>query len=498
MVVGLPVGLALGAVAALHPEWWRGLLAAAVAINLIVVGMKWPRAAAVATLLWLPFVALIRRLLIAEAGWIQNDPLLLVGPVVALFLCYRIFVVERRPLAPDRLSKLVVLLLVIAFFGVFNPFGVGGVLGGLAGLIYVGVPLLWFLIGRETANRRTVTRLMYAVVIISVGIGAYGLYQTEFGPLPQWDADWFHITGFSGVTAGSSGVGATQFRPWATFSSSSEYSAYIAIALIFALAMVYHRRPAVAIAMPFLALAAFLAGGRSVMALILLTGVLLTALRTRNVTIALAVAVLGIGATYGAAIVAGPRLDRAAGLSGDPKVERQVGGLLHPLDPNESTFLLHWDAAISGIRLGIRNPVGLGTGASNLGSRVSGGEGQRGTDNDIGDVFVSTGLVGGMVFIAIIVMSLRKVFRRYLRGRPDPLIFAVAGILVVNLGQWLQGGHYAASPLMWFLLGWAVKPTKETLEREERSRQVPLRSRLGRSAPRRDKRRALPASPSPR
>ncbi|MBA2792930.1 MAG: hypothetical protein H0U32_02920, partial [Thermoleophilaceae bacterium] len=317
LVTGVLVGAALGAVTILHPEWWRGLLAGAIAINLIVVGMKWPRAAAAATLLWLPFMALIRRLLIADVGWTQNDPLLLVGPVVAVFLCYRLFVLEKRRLAPDRLSKLVLLLLVIAFLGVFNPFGAGGLLGGLTGLMFVGTPLLWFLIGREIADRRTVTQLMYAVVVISVGIAAYGIFQTEIGPTPQWDVDWYEITGYAGLGTGI--ADSTQLRPWGTFSSSSEYSGYLGLAFVFSLAMLYHRRPAAAIAMPVLVGAVFLAGGRSVMSLVLLTAVALTALRTRNRAVALAVVVLGIGAMYGAALTVGPRLDRAAGLSGDAK-----------------------------------------------------------------------------------------------------------------------------------------------------------------------------------
>lgn len=247
--------------AALHPEWWRALLAAALTINLIVVGMKWPRAAAVATLLWLPFLGLVRRLLIAEGGWLQNDPLLLVGPIAALFLCYRIFVVERHQLAPDRLSKLVLLLLVIAFLAAFSPFGVGGLFGGLAGLIYLGVPLLWFLIGRELGNRRLVFGLISAVVVTALVVGAYGLYQTKFGSLPQWDVDWFQITGYGALTIGRSEAGELIYRPWSTFASNSEYAGYLGMALVLAVAMVYHRRPAFAIAIPGLALALFLAGG---------------------------------------------------------------------------------------------------------------------------------------------------------------------------------------------------------------------------------------------
>ena len=66
---------AAGLVAASRPESYRAALAIALVVNLVVVGMKWPRAAALATLLFLPFLALVRRLLIADAGFVSNDPL---------------------------------------------------------------------------------------------------------------------------------------------------------------------------------------------------------------------------------------------------------------------------------------------------------------------------------------------------------------------------------------------------------------------------------------
>jgi ABC-type amino acid transport system permease subunit len=459
LLVGAAAAAALGALAVLHPDWWRELLTIVLVVNGIVIAAAWPRAAAVLVLLFLPFLALIRRLLIAETGWTQQDPLLLVAPLVVLFLLYRLFVVDKRPLAPDRLSKMVLVLLVLAFFGVFNPFGAGGVTGGLGGLVYVAVPLMWFFVGRELGDRQTLTRLMYAVVAVAVAIAAYGLYQTEFGSPPSWDIDWVQATDANVYATSEDAVGEAEYRPFATFSSNTEYSGYLGIAFVFAMAMLYHRRPVLALAAPMLGVAIFLAGGRSVMALLLFTAVVLTALRSRNRAAALIVVVLGIGLMYGAAFAFGPRLDRAAGLSGDPKVERQVGGLLHPLDPNRSTFLGHWENLWDGVKEGITNPIGKGTGATNLGGLVGNGGGQE-TDIDIADAFVNFGL-GGFLFVAIIVVAFRTVFSRYLRGRrADPLVFATAGVLVITFGQWLQGGHYAASALTWFVLGWAVRHTR--------------------------------------
>jgi hypothetical protein len=55
------------------------------------------------------------------------------------------------------------------------------------------------------------------------------------------------------------------------------------------------------------------------------------------------------------------------------------------------------------------------------------------------------------------VLLFRTVFRRYVRHR-DALSLAVAGLLVVTFGQWLNGGQYAVAPLLWFLAGWASRP----------------------------------------
>jgi O-antigen ligase len=252
--------------------------------------------------------------------------------------------------------------------------------------------------------------------------------------------------------------GTIQLRPWSTFPSNSEYSAFVGIAVVFATAMLYHRRPLLALALPVLVLAVFLAGGRSVMALTLLTAMVLTALRTRNRVLALAVVVLGIGLTYGAALTFGDQIDKSANLSGDPNAAHQTGGLLNPLDPSKSTFIGHLDAVQRGVETGFTHPVGLGTGASNLGAQ-SVGQGNLSSDNDIGNVFVSLGIIGGLAFVAFIVMGFRTVFSRYLRGPPDPLLLAVAGVMVLTFGYWLNGGHYANSALLMFLLGWAVRPS---------------------------------------
>ncbi len=177
---GIAVALLLGALAANHPSSYRLVLAVALAVNLLIVATRWPGAAAVLTLAYLPLLALVRRLLIADAGWTQYDPLLLVAPLVALFLVARLFVLERREPARDGISKLVWALLALTVLQSFNPM-LGSIVAGAGGFMFLGVPLLWFFIGRELADRRVVLSILYGVVAVAVAIGAYGLWQTEVG-----------------------------------------------------------------------------------------------------------------------------------------------------------------------------------------------------------------------------------------------------------------------------------------------------------------------------
>ena len=159
------------------PDAYRTTLALAIGLNLIVLSMKWPRAAALAVLLFLPFLGLIRRLLIFEVPWTGNDPLVLVGPVVALFLLYRLYVLEDRPVLTDLLTKLVLGIIALGVVQVVNPFATGGVLSNLGGLIFLAVPLLWFFIGRAVADDASVAFLLQAVIVVALVVGSTGSFR---------------------------------------------------------------------------------------------------------------------------------------------------------------------------------------------------------------------------------------------------------------------------------------------------------------------------------
>jgi hypothetical protein len=444
---GCAVAAVLGALAANHPAYWRLTLAVALAANLLIVASRWPRAAALLTLLFLPFLALVRRLLIQDAGWTQYDPLLLVAPAVAIFLVARLFLLERRPLASGHISKLVVALLALMLLQSFNPM-LGSITAGAGGFMFLGVPLLWFFIGREVADRRLVMVLLYCVVALAVAIGAYGLLQTEVS-MPSWDSAWVDLNGYQALSV----YGVT--RAFGTFSSSAEYGIFLGGAVAISAAMLVHRRAIFALTIPFLVVPMFLASGRGVIMLAVLAALVAVGLRTRNTRLALVIVVVGLAAaavglrSYGSG-------SEAPSSSSNPLVTHQVSGLSNPLDPEHSTLLVHIDLVIEGLKQGIVHPFGQGTAVTNIAAdRFGIGSSAKGTEVDVSNAFVSLGLIGGLLFLAIVIATFRGAVTSYFR-HPDPALLAIIVFLIVMAGQWLNGGYYALAPLTWFFIGWAT------------------------------------------
>ncbi len=436
---------------------YRALFAAVILVNLLIVSVKWPRLGVVLTFIYLPVMALIRRLLIGPSGWTATDPLLVVGPLVALFLVYRVVIAERRPAAQDKLSKYVFVLLGMALIESMNPSGGNGVTAGVLGLLFIAVPLLWFFVGREACTPRMALTLVYLGVAVAAVVAGYGLWQTQIG-MPWWDQEWVKVSGYAALHVGEQnpifGTQDSVIRPFGTFASAREYGSYLDIGLVFAVALALHRRYAALLTVPFLGWAIVLSSGRSILVLGLLGVVFVVGMRTRSATGLIVTFVLGLGVLFAVVGVFGSSLDKAANQSSNPLVSHQAGGLLHPLDPNQSTLLGHTDLLKQGIIDGFKDPIGKGTGVTNRAAGVAGGTNQT-SEVDISDAFISMGLIGGIVFFSIIVMAFRRVVSAYFR-RGDPALLAAGGLFVVMLGQWLNGGLYAVAPLTWFFVGWAA------------------------------------------
>jgi hypothetical protein len=463
------LGGAAGAVLIAAPGLHRWVVALAIAANLAVIAVRSPRVAVLLMLAYLPLMALVRRLMTLDTAWTSQDPLVLVVPAAVALLCAHLFLVRRRPLVRDHASLLVVVLLAIGVLQVANPSG-GGIAVGLSGLIFLAVPLCWFLIGRELADRALVRTTMLLVAGLGVPIALYGLAQTEVG-FPVWDRNWMDAVDFQVLNVGTQTAG-SEIRPFGTFSAPSEYLYWMGATVIFALALFHERRSALVLAVPLGAIALFLGSGRTPLILTFLAVVVMTILRVFRGRAAILAVLASVALTAGIMLAIGPMLSQLAAGSSDPLVAHQGSGLGNPLDEDASTLPTHARAFRAGIESGLRNPLGQGTGAAShtadsLGSAGSTparttvdnngtDESLRGTDADISNIFLSLGAAGGFVYVALLVVLGRSLLRRWSRWR-DPLLLGVIGFSVLLSFEWLRGEQYAISALTWFLLGWATR-----------------------------------------
>ena len=314
------------------------------AFVLVTITLARPTIGVLATFVYLVFLAFLRRLLIFEAGRWALDPMLLVAPLVVGVLIVKLFFLERRPLAPDLLSKLILLFVGLSVVQIANPHG-GGVLVGIAGLLYVTVPLMWFFIGRELLDQSATAWLMRLVVVLGVVVAAYGLLQSQLGH-PVWDQTWVdQVATLRGYT--SLNVGGT-LRSFGTFSSAGEYQLFVGVALA-CWTLALSGRAFALLALPLLAWLCSWASGRGALILTGLAVVVLTGLSTRRPLTALVVVLAAVGLAFGASKLYGSDLTAQASSSNNDLVSHQLGGVTDPLNPDSSTLLIHVQEVVDGM-----------------------------------------------------------------------------------------------------------------------------------------------------
>jgi hypothetical protein len=427
------------------PSHIRLLAAACVGVSAIVLAAQWPRVALPATLVLLPYLALGRRVLLEYSPWRSVDPLLLLAPTVLALVLVRLYLIERRPLGVDGFSKLMLILLLVTVIEALNPRG-GGLRAGATALLFVGVPLLWFFAGRELLSRSALRAVLAVNVVSAALIAVYGLAQTWHGLAP-WDRLWVAQTNYTALNVGGT------IRAFGTFSSSSEYSGFLGISIVAAVAFALDRRPFLLPLVPVIGLALFYESSRGPILTTLGAVLVVLAAKTgsmRNATISL---VLLVGAvTLVFAFTRGSL--QSAATSSDPLVAHQASGLLHPLSKQTSTLPTHLAMIKSGLR-GALDPIGKGIASTNLAGLRYGNGTAGSTESDLSNEFVDSGPVGGFAYAAIVVLALAAALRHAVKTR-DAVGLSVLGMLLVIPGQWLNGGYYAIAPLVWCSIGFVV------------------------------------------
>jgi hypothetical protein len=414
-------------------------------VLLVFLALIKPQVAILSACVFLAVMGDLRRLLIQDVS-ASLDPVLLIGPAVAVLLTSIAYFTGRLNLT-SRTSKLVRALLIVMFLQIFNPLQ-GGLAVGIAGTMFYLIPVLWFWIGQAWGSEALLGRLLcWIVVPVGAAASIMGIHQAFYGFYP-FELDALHRLGFYQTK-----ISGTELRPWGFFTSTSEYTAYLAIGIVIPIALLFAGRFRMALLIvPLLAFAAFVSGVRGPVVAVLMTMVLLWATLSQSIgawsiRLVIAAAVFLSGLVW--------MLNEVQEMDLSPQVsslvQHQTDGLLNIQDQKKSTGTGHLEMVVEGIFHGIANPLGTGLGSTTLAAGKFGASGGS-TEMDISDAFESLGIVGGFIYIALVVSVLAGTTREWRRTR-SPVTFAVLAILFVMFGRWMNGGQYATAALCWFCIG---------------------------------------------
>jgi hypothetical protein len=129
-------------------------------------------------------------------------------------------------------------------------------------------------------------------------------------------------------------------------------------------------------------------------------------------------------------------------------VSYQVNGLTNPL---ESSATGHGELFYTGILSSLVNPWGMGLGATTQAAGKLGGTASN-TENDVSNMFVSLGPIGGVIYLIVLFWMFRTTIM-YSRRTGSTIGLAMLGVQICIAGHWLNGGHYAVATLLWFCIG---------------------------------------------
>ncbi len=439
LAVGSMMSPAEGAAAALLVGW--------VGAALIV-----PRATIVALVAYAGIAAWLRRLMeylgrdadIGVAAEMVMLPIVVVGAVLA------VTAVAKGALArPTPLLVAVSACVVLAVAGAFNPRQ--GALGvGVVGLVYLGLPFLWFYVGRIYADSDLMRRLYLVVVAIALPAAAYGVIGFS-GRYTAWDRHYYENSDWV-ILLGNAADNTP--RPIGFMTSPEEFGRYLALAVVVLLVMGIPRlrgiagRVAAGVAALFIVAAIVNSGVRMAMVFMVAALVLVLALwrgwSIRTMVIgALAVPLVVVALAQG--------LSRLPD-TGSWTIDRQIDGFAQPWNREVSTLPIHVEVQTGAIRRGLENPLGVGTGRVTPAAERFGSE-MVVTEGDLPNATVAWGPAGFIAYAAVLVAGVVTMFRIATRY-PEPVTLVGAAVLVVMAMRWSYGGIYALVPLVWLTLGW--------------------------------------------
>ena len=399
-----------------------------------------------ALLLYLPFMAFLRRYIYVYNPYVSFDPILIISSIFTIFMFLYLVVFHLNTIVGSFKEKPVIrfvnLLFIWFFLEMLNPIQ-GGLTVGITGSLFFIIPIIWFYFGRFIDKKR-LNRILYLTVFIGLIVALYGLKQNFLG-YTTFEKYWVELGGYGALSIRG------WLRPVSTFASSQEYTTYIMIAGIISFALATRNiknLPLLAVLCVILYALIMSATRGALLGLILGMGIYTILGLKRPKIIALAFLVIIFVYIGLATKISIPYINvttpEAAYLS------HTTSGIFDPFAKG-STLWLHWKGIMQGFLMMFKYPVGHGLGASTLAAAKFGGEGVSG-EGFMVSLFASTGIIGAMLFFTLLYFLLRNSFMRYVSNGDffSKLIFVIAFEILLTIDLRL----YSVGPLVWLLLGY--------------------------------------------
>ena len=406
------------------------------------------------TFYYLFLIGDIRRIVAIAAPQPAFDPMLLIGPSMALFLAFpSLYHLQLR----DSLSKAMFALLVVMTLQIFNP-SQGSLAVGVSGAFFYIVPVLWFWVGRSFAKPALVERLLYYVLLpLSVLAALMGFYQTFFGFLPYQEA-WVN----SATRVLTSLYVGTSIRSFGFSISPSEYASLLLMGCVISVSAFFASKRVWILFLPLLGAALILASGRGYVIRFAVASAIVWVMRKgqkfRTSTL-ISIGLFGVIALVGLSFAASefapseePNQRHKTAVQND--LSHQLGGLGHPFDPRYSTAGTHAGMFTSALQSAMSYPLGLGLGYTTFAAeKITGAPTTQGSSEiDLSDMFKALGVAGGLIYLCVAFLILRESLHN-LRRTPLKISLPVLGVLTAAFGGYLVGGQYSTSSLFFFLFG---------------------------------------------
>ena len=373
------------------------------------------------------------------------------------------------------LAGSVSLLGIIYLLEMFNPLQ-GSLLVGLAGGLFMLMPLAWFYFG-QSVNEQFINRALQLVIALGILTSLYGVYQLVYG-YPAFEQYWIDNTDYYL----SINVGHIR-RALATFSSAEEWGRYAEVGAIAAVGFatgtkLLIKRVGWIICGAALIGAVLLTGQRTAIfglllgigALILLGARGFPGMLTRLGLLLLPIVLIAV-------FVSAPSEDEMWSKGDNETVSTLLShaerGTLKPA--NEESFqvrLENWTYLITSV-IPYR-PLGAGLGAGSLGEvRFSSDSDLPPIDSFILVVAVACGIPGVLLFIWILGRTAWLSIRN--ARSPDDeggtvrrIVAAVMLALILNSIFGLTFTLYSVAPMAWLLIGWVSRETVRIHQANER------------------------------